>query len=207
MYTVQAINQAAGLSGYGRESNAGRRMSRAIKKPLPIGTRTAMRGKLGQLDTGTAIPTSVDTTATTIDPNSITVDTSTLSADVSALNSAYLNNTTSLTPVITGNASVSTAVGSPVQVAVPPTTSGNPFSDILNAITGAAQTATEVYTAADLIRVNNQRAAQGLPPINQYGVVAPRTTSAGLSLATSPLVIYAVVGVALFALLSKRRSS
>jgi hypothetical protein len=51
--------------------------------------------------------------------------------------------------------------------------SGNPISDFFAALTGAARTATAIYSAADLIRINGQRANQGLPPLNAYGQVGP----------------------------------
>jgi hypothetical protein len=107
----------------------------------------------------------------------VTSDPSTTGLDLSSLfgsPSASLDLTSTYVPV----APVSSSDGNQ------PASSGG-LSDFLNALTGAAKTATAIYSAADLIQINQQRAAQGLLPVNQYGQVGStvgtqRTTAATL---------------------------
>jgi hypothetical protein len=108
----------------------------------------------------------------------------------------------------TGSTGISTSYSTTYSTGTPtaaPTTtptvvSSNPFTDVLNAITGAAGAAVAVYSAADLIKINQQRAAQGLLPINAAGQIAGRTTTA--SLVASPLFLAFGIG-ALFLLTRK----
>ncbi len=100
-----------------------------------------------------------------------------------------------------------TSISAPVvdigPVSVPTVTgpdSGNPIADFFNSLTAGARAATAVYSAADLISINQQRAARGMLPIDQYGVIGgsgagtTRSVSAGIGLSWP---ILALLGIGL----------
>lgn len=88
----------------------------------------------------------------------------------------------------------------PPDVSVASDSGGWNFSDILNAITGTAQAATQVYSAVDLININKQRAGYGLPPVNQYGQVGTSATTRASIGISWPLILGGLGLVALVAL-------
>lgn len=105
-----------------------------------------------------------------------------------------------------GQTGVSTAVSTTVSTGVPTGNASGPatsvasdLSNFFSAITGAAGAATAIYNAADLIKINQQRAAQGLLPINAAGQLTSTTTA---SLFASPLFLAFGIG-ALFLLTRK----
>lgn len=70
--------------------------------------------------------------------------------------------------------------------------SGSPLSDFFNMLTGAAQAATAVTSAADLIQINRQRAAMGYPPLtSSQGLSVTRSSALGVP----PLVLYGGLGL------------
>jgi len=79
------------------------------------------------------------------------------------------------------------------------------LTTLTQAITGGAAAATAIYNTQDLQNINATRAAQGLPPLNQYGQVAPAITSAGTAVlgAVSPLILVLIGGGLLFMLARK----
>jgi len=85
------------------------------------------------------------------------------------------------------------------------TTSPSLLTTLTQAITGGAAAATAIYNTQDLQNINATRAAQGLPPLNQYGQVAPAITSAGTAVlgAVSPLILVLIGGGLLFMLARK----
>jgi hypothetical protein len=90
---------------------------------------------------------------------------------------------------------------------VPDTSSsGSSFSDVLNsitgAITGATNAAVQVYSAVDLIKVNQQRASMGYPPLNQYGQVVSSTTSGSFGMPS--WLWLAILGGGAFVLLKRK---
>jgi hypothetical protein len=174
--------------------------TRNIRRP-PLGAYTAKLtrqtglGSLGQVDmsswpvdasTGDVIDPSTGNIY--LDPGSMTPVSASQISGQTGISTSY--STTVSTGVPTGNAS-GPATG---------TVSSNPISDFFSAITGAATAATAVYNAADLIKINQQRAAQGLLPINAAGQLATTTTTAGLF--ASPMVW--VIGLAAVFLLTRK---
>lgn len=121
---------------------------------------------------------STDTTLTTPDIN-FSVDTSQLPLPT--------------IPTVSGPDAASGATGG-----------GFSLTDFFNSLTSGAQAATAIYSAADLISINQQRAARGMLPINQYGQIGTAVTptksitgSLGLSL---PVLLLIGGGVLFFAL-------
>jgi hypothetical protein len=153
---------------------------------------------------------SADLPTITVTADAPTADTSGLTLDPNAFDSADLATLQQQTTLPALPADVTAAAAAQSQ----PT---GLFNSIVSAVAGVATTALNVSGQSNLVKVNTQRAAMGLPPVNAQGVpisnsffrpstnpqLAALEASVG-GFASSPLVWVAGLGLIAFLLLGKR---